>query len=77
MNEENVIQNGFNMLEGLKSFCHDVLFHNIPRIIIALLILWIGWKLIKVFTNFLQKVFAKKNFDISLQSLLELHLKYC
>ena len=71
MNEENVVQNGFNMLQGLKSFCHDVLFHNIPRIIIALLILWIGWKLIKVFTNFLQKVFAKKNFDISLQSFLQ------
>ena len=71
MNEENVVQSGFNMLQGLKNFCHDVLFNNIPRIIIALVILWIGWKLIKVFTNFLQKVFAKKNFDISLQSFLQ------
>ena len=71
MNEDTAIQGGFNLLEGLKSFCHDVLFNNIPRILIALVILWIGWKLIKVLTNFLQKIFAKKNFDISLQSFLQ------
>ncbi len=71
MKEDTAIQSGFNLLEGLKSFCHDVLFNNIPRILIALVILWIGWKLIKVLTNFLQKIFAKKNFDISLQSFLQ------
>ena len=71
MNEENAIQSGFNLLQGLKSFCHDVLFNNIPRILIALVILWIGWKLIKLLTNFLQKIFAKKNLDVSLQSFLQ------
>ena len=71
MNEENAIQSGFNLLQGLKSFCHDVLFNNIPRILIALVILWIGWKLIKLLTNFLQKIFAKRNLDVSLQSFLQ------
>ena len=58
------------LLEGLKTFCTDVLFQNIPKIIVALLILWIGWKLIKWFLNLLQKIFAKKNLDSSLQSFL-------
>ena len=71
MNEENVIQGGVNVLQGLKTFFNDVLFNNIPRILIALLILWIGWKLIKVLSKFLQKVFAKRNLDVSLQSFLQ------
>ena len=71
MNEDSAIQGGFNLLQGLKSFCHDVLFNNIPRILIALAILWIGWKLIKLLTNFLQKIFAKRNLDVSLQSFLQ------
>lgn len=59
-----------HLLEGLKTFCTDVLFQNIPKILVALLILWIGWKLIKWVTSLLHKVFAKKNFDVSLQSFL-------
>lgn len=71
MNEEKAIQEGFNFLQGLKGFFNDVLFNNLPRILIALAILWLGWKLIKVLTNFLQKIFAKKNLDVSLQSFLQ------
>lgn len=71
MNEENAIQEGVNVLQGLKTFFNDVLFNNIPRILIALLILWIGWKLIKVLSKFLQKIFAKRNLDVSLQSFLQ------
>ena len=71
MNEENAIQGGVNVLQGLKTFFNDVLFNNIPRILIALVILWIGWKLIKVLANFLQKIFAKRNLDVSLQSFLQ------
>ena len=71
MNEENAIKEGVNLLQGLKTFFNDVLFNNIPRILIALVILWVGWKLIKVLTKFLQKVFAKRNLDVSLQSFLQ------
>lgn len=59
-----------HLLVGLKNFCNDVLFQNLPKIIISLLILWIGWKLIKWVTNLLHKVFSKKNLDVSLQSFL-------
>ena len=71
MNEENAIKEGMNLLQGLKTFFNDVLFNNIPRILIALVILWIGWKLIKVLSKFLQKIFAKRNLDVSLQSFLQ------
>ena len=65
MNEE-----GFQLLEGLKSFCSGVLFQYVPKLLYSLLFLFIGWKLIKWFTSFLHKIYVKKNFDPSLQSFL-------
>ena len=59
-----------HLLIGLKDFFNDVLFQNLPRIIIALLILWIGWKLIKWLDKLLLKIFTKKNLDVSLNSFL-------
>ena len=59
-----------HLLIGLMDFFNDVLFQNLPRIIIALLILWIGWKLIKWLDKLLLKIFTKKNLDVSLNSFL-------
>lgn len=59
-----------HLLEGFKQFCSDVLFQNIPKIIIALLILWIGWKLINWLSKLLTKGFNKKRIDTSLQTFL-------
>ncbi len=70
MEGEKFTQEGLNLLQGFKDFCTNVIFENIPRIIIALIILFVGWKLIKVLTNFLHKIFTKKNIDNSLQSFL-------
>ncbi|MBP5711072.1 MAG: mechanosensitive ion channel family protein [Bacteroidales bacterium] len=58
------------IIAGAKEFLSAVLFKNIPTIIIALLVLWIGWKLIKYFNRFLDKIYEKKNFDPSLRSFL-------
>ncbi|MBQ4434226.1 MAG: mechanosensitive ion channel family protein [Bacteroidales bacterium] len=41
-----------------------------PSIIVALLILWIGWKLIKWLDKLLLKIFTKKSLDVSLNSFL-------
>ncbi len=59
-----------HLLIGLKEFFNDVLFRNLPTIIVALLILWIGWKLIKWLDKLLLKIFTKKNLDVSLNSFL-------
>ena len=58
------------LFEGLKEFCTGVLFQYVPKLLYALLFLFIGWKLIKWFTGFLHKIFVKKKFDKSLQSFL-------
>lgn len=59
-----------HLLIGLKEFFNDVLFQNLPSIIVALLILWIGWKLIKWLDKLLLKFFTKKSLDVSLNSFL-------
>ena len=59
-----------HLLIGLKEFFNDVLFRNLPSIIVALLVLWIGWKLIKWLDKLLLKICTKKNLDVSLNSFL-------
>ena len=63
-------EEGMQLFEGLKEFCTGVLFQYVPKLLYALLFLFIGWKLIKWFTGFLHKIFEKKKFDKSLQSFL-------
>lgn len=53
-----------------KKFVTDVVFTNVPKIIIALLVLWIGWKLIKVLNRFMNKVYQRHTVDKSLQQFL-------
>jgi small conductance mechanosensitive channel len=57
--------------EKVSKFVSDVLLANVPRIIVALIILWIGFKLIKWLMKVLTKVFNKRNVDPSLQSFLK------
>lgn len=59
-----------DFITQLKAFFTNVLFENVPRILIALVVLWIGWKLIKWFTNLLKRVYNKRKYDESLQSFL-------
>ena len=57
-------------IEAAKKFITDVVFTNVPKIIIALLVLWIGWKLIKVLNRFMNKVYQRHTVDKSLQQFL-------
>ena len=63
-------EEGLQLFEGLREFCTGVLFQYVPKLLYALLFLFIGWKLIKWFTGFLHKIFERKKFDKSLQSFL-------
>jgi small conductance mechanosensitive channel len=53
-----------------KDFLSDLIFVHGTKIIIALIVLWIGWKLINVFAKMLKKVFVKREVDSSLQDFL-------
>lgn len=59
-----------HLIEGFKKFCTDILFQNVPKIVMALLILWIGWKLVNWGTKILKRGFDRKKMDVSLQSFL-------
>src|SRR5574344_90825 len=60
----------FDFMNALKTYFTDVLFQNVPKIIIALVVLWIGWKLIQWFTGLLKKAYTKRQYDPSLQAFL-------
>lgn len=64
----------FNMMnlfisEG-KKFLNEVVFTHIPKILVALLLLWAGLKLIKLFNRFLNRIFKRHEVDKSLQQFL-------
>ena len=67
------------LLKKGSEFLVNVLYKNVPQIIIALIVLWVGLKLIKALDKFLNKLFKKKSIDISLASfivsLLDMTLK--
>ncbi|MCQ2272703.1 MAG: mechanosensitive ion channel [Bacteroidales bacterium] len=58
------------LFSGKGDFLNELLFKDIPRIIIALIVLWIGLKVIKLLIKGLKKILDKRNVDASLQSFL-------
>ncbi|MBO4654686.1 MAG: mechanosensitive ion channel [Bacteroidales bacterium] len=59
-----------SLFGGASDFVHDLLFKDVPRIIIALIVLWIGLKLVKLLLKGMRKLMDKKQIDVSLQSFL-------
>lgn len=59
-----------SLFGGASEFIHDLLFKDVPRIIIALIVLWIGLKLVKLLLKAMRKLMDKKQIDVSLQSFL-------
>ena len=59
-----------SLFGGASDYVHDLLFKDVPRIIIALIVLWIGLKLVKLLLKGMRKLMDKKQIDVSLQSFL-------
>ncbi|MCQ2284027.1 MAG: mechanosensitive ion channel family protein [Bacteroidales bacterium] len=59
-----------HFIEAAKTFLTDVLFKNIPQILIAILVLYVGLKLIKLLDRMLAKAYQKHQVDPSLQQFL-------
>lgn len=51
-------------------FFTDVLLANVPRIIIALVLLWVGFKLVNYLTKIVRKLMQVRDMDKSLQDFL-------
>ena len=62
-----------------QKFLTDVVFHNLPKLVLALVILWVGWKLIKVLNKAINRFYQRHTVDKSLQqflnSLIDIGLK--
>ena len=55
---------------ALSEFTHDLLFKDVPRIIIALIVLWIGLKIVKLILRAMKKMLDRRGVEVSLQSFL-------
>lgn len=66
-------------ISAAQKFLTDVVFTNLPKIVFALIVLWIGWKLIKLLNKAINKVYERHTVDKSLQqflnSLIDIGLK--
>lgn len=67
------------IITAAKTFITDVLFKGIPKLLIAILVFWIGWKLIKLLNKTLKRSYERHTVDPSLQqflnSLIDISLK--
>ncbi len=67
------------IITAAKTFMTDVLFKGIPKLLIAILVFWIGWKLIKLLNKTLKRSYERHTVDPSLQqflnSLIDISLK--
>lgn len=59
-----------SLLSSLNEFMRDVLFKEVPKIIIALIVLWLGLKIVKLIVKALRRMMEKRNVEVSLQSFL-------
>ena len=59
-----------SLLSSLNEFMRDVLFKEVPKIIIALIVLWVGLKIVKLIVKALHRMMEKRNVEVSLQSFL-------
>lgn len=66
-------------LNAAKTFLSDVVFKNVPQILVAILVLVVGLKLIKLLSKILNKTYQRHKVEPSLQqflnSLIEITLK--
>ncbi|MBO4738036.1 MAG: mechanosensitive ion channel [Bacteroidales bacterium] len=53
-----------------KEFIFGILFKNIPAILIAIVVLFVGWRIIKWAVKLINKVMKKRNLEASLQNFL-------
>lgn len=59
-----------HFINAAKTFLTDVIFKNIPQVLVAILVLFVGLKLIKLLDKILNKAYKKHQVDPSLQQFL-------
>lgn len=55
---------------GAKQFLNDVVFQYVPKLIVAVIVLFVGWKLINLLNRAMKKAYDRHKVDPSLQQFL-------
>ncbi len=55
---------------GAKQFLNNVVFQYVPKLIVATIVLVVGWKLINLLNKVLQRTLEQRRIDLSLQQFL-------
>ncbi len=55
---------------GAKQFLNDILFHYMPKFVVACIVLFVGWKLINLLNKMMKRAYERHKVDPSLQEFL-------
>lgn len=57
-------------MTGAKQFLNDVAFQYVPKLILGIIVLIVGWKLIKLLNRIMERAYNRHKVDPSLQKFL-------
>lgn len=68
--EKTVMNTWDSFSSGAKQFLNDVLFHYVPKFVVACIVLFVGWKLINLLNKMMKRAYERHKVDPSLQEFL-------
>lgn len=68
--EKNNISTWDSFSVGAKQFLNDVVFQYVPKLIVAVIVLFVGWKLINLLNRVMKRAYDRHKVDPSLQQFL-------
>ena len=68
--EETTVNTWDSFAIGAKQFLNDIVFQYVPKLIMAGIVLFVGWKLINLLNKVMQRAYDRNKVDPSLQQFL-------
>ena len=68
--ENQTVTTWYSFANGAKQFLNDVVFQYVPKLIMAAIVLFVGWKLINLLNKIMQRAYERHKVDPSLQQFL-------
>ena len=68
--EKNSVTTWESFASGAKQFLNDIVFQYVPKLIVAAIVLFVGWKLINLLNKVMKRAYDRHKVDPSLQEFL-------
>ena len=68
--KNNTVTTWESFSSGAKQFLNDIVFQYVPKLIVAALVLFVGWKLINLLNRAMKRAYDRHKVDPSLQDFL-------